>query len=287
MRIISWLLMKVREIEIAIISDLHLATHACKPKKIIKYLKSVQPKKLVLNGDIIDSWRFSRNYFPKNHLKVIRQMIKMMEQGVEIIYITGNHDEFLRKFSHVEIGNLKIANQLVLELDGQKTWIFHGDIFDPSIQKTRWLARLGAAAYGLLTMLNKAVNQLLVSLGKNEIIIYKSIKDKVVKEKLNLSRFETSVLQAAITQNYSTVICGHTHKPKHRQINFQGKNISYLNCGDWLEHFTAVEYYDGEWHLYYHHDQGEDLQPDELDFPLKKQLYQSLLKELAFTNNIL
>ncbi|MBN1819232.1 MAG: metallophosphoesterase, partial [Prolixibacteraceae bacterium] len=83
----------VRNIEVSVISDLHLATHACKPKKVLKYLKSIHPELLVLNGDIIDAWRFSRNYFPKNHLKVIRQFIKMMEKGVQIFYITGNHDE--------------------------------------------------------------------------------------------------------------------------------------------------------------------------------------------------
>jgi UDP-2,3-diacylglucosamine pyrophosphatase LpxH len=91
--------MEVRELEVAVISDLHLATYACKPKKVLKYLKSILPDILVLNGDIIDSWRFSRNYFPKNQLKVVRQIIKMMEKGVQVYYISGNHDEFLRKFA--------------------------------------------------------------------------------------------------------------------------------------------------------------------------------------------
>ena len=76
--------MKIREIEVAVISDVHLATHACKPKKVLKYLKSILPKTLVLNGDIIDSWRFSRNYFPKPQLKIICQLIKMMEKGVQV-----------------------------------------------------------------------------------------------------------------------------------------------------------------------------------------------------------
>lgn len=276
--------MKPREIEIAVISDLHLATHACKPKKIIKYLKSIHPGKLVLNGDIIDSWRFSRNYFPKNHLKVIRQIIKMMEKGVEVVYITGNHDEFLRKFSHVQMGNLKIANQLVLDLDGAKTWIFHGDIFDPTIHQTKWLAKLGAAVYGWLTVLNKAVNVILKGLKKPEIIIYKSIKDKLVKESLNHSRFETTLATAAISQGYKTTICGHTHKPKSKRITVKEGEIHYINCGDWVEYCTAAEYYHKEWHLLYFDDQEEEQAPDELDFPVKKQIYQSLLKELAYTN---
>jgi len=85
--------MEVRELEVAVLSDLHLATYASKPKKVLKYLKSITPKILVLNGDIIDSWRFSLNYFPKNHLKVVRQIIKMMEKGAQVYYINGNHDE--------------------------------------------------------------------------------------------------------------------------------------------------------------------------------------------------
>lgn len=167
--------MKIREIEIAVISDIHLATHASKPKKVIRYLKSIQPATLVLNGDIIDSWRFSRNYFPKTHLKLIRQIIKMMEKGAQVVYITGNHDEFLRKITHVQIGNLKIVNQLVLDLNGKKTWIFHGDIFDNTIHRSKWLAKLGAAVYGLLTLVNKAVNLILKGLKRPEIIIYKSV----------------------------------------------------------------------------------------------------------------
>ncbi len=129
--------MKIRDVEVAVISDLHLATHACKPKKVLKYLKSIRPNILILNGDIIDSWRFSRNYFPKNHLKIIRQIIKMMEKGIPVYYVTGNHDEFLRKFSQTQIGNLKIVNQVILELGGSKTWIFHGDIFDHVIHRSK------------------------------------------------------------------------------------------------------------------------------------------------------
>src|SRR5690606_29899168 len=158
-------------------------THASKAKTLLKYLKSIKPETLVLNGDIIDSWRFSRNYFPKPHLKVVRQFIKMLEKGVNIVYITGNHDEFLRKFKGSEMGNLKIVNQLVLEMDGQKTWIFHGDIFDNVIHQSKWLAKLGAATYGFLTLVNKAFNSVLLFLGVEEVIIYKSIKKKLAKAK--------------------------------------------------------------------------------------------------------
>lgn len=275
--------MKLREIEVAVISDIHLATHACKPKKVLKYLKSIQPKTLVLNGDIIDSWRFNRNYFPKTQLKVIRQLIKMMEKGVQVFYITGNHDEFLRKFSQTQIGNLRIINQLILNLNGTKTWIFHGDIFDNIIHKNKWLAKLGAATYGMLTMLNQLVNRFLIGIGKPEIMIYKSIKKYTARENINLSTFETAIGNAALKQGYDTVICGHTHIPKQKQLTISGQKIQYLNCGDWVEHFTAAEYYNSNWNLYYYNDPDDEF-ADDLDVPEERQLYQSLVKELVFAN---
>ena len=275
--------MKIREIEVAVISDLHLATHASKPKKVLKYLKSIQPKILVLNGDIIDSWRFSRNYFPKPQLKVIRQFIKMMENGVHIYYITGNHDEFLRKFNQTEIGKLKIVNQLILDLNGSKTWIFHGDIFDNIIHQTKWLAKLGATIYGMLSILNQHVNRFLTWIGKPEIMIYKSIKKYTVREKISLSSFESAIGNAAIKQGYQTVICGHTHIPKEKKISITGETVNYLNCGDWIEHFTAAEYCNSKWTLYYYNDLDDEF-ADDLDVPEERQLYQSLVKELVFAN---
>ena len=275
---------KIRNLKVSVISDVHLATHASKAKVLLKYLKSINPKTLVLNGDIIDSWRFSRNYFPKPHLKVVRHLIKMLEKGVKIFYITGNHDEFLRKFNGSEMGNLKIVNQLIMNLDGEKTWIFHGDIFDHIIHKAKWLAKFGAATYGLLTLINKAVNLALRFLRIKEIIIYKSIKKKLIKEKPHLSKFEKAVGMAAAEQDYHTVICGHTHVPKDKQIINEHGTIRYINCGDWVEHFTAAEYETDQWNLFHFIEDGDDTTIDEPDIPNKKELYKSLFQELAIAN---
>lgn len=277
--------MNARELKVAVISDLHLATHASKPKKILKYLKSIHPETLVLNGDIIDSWRFTRSYFPKLHLKVVRQLIKMMEKGVKIFYITGNHDEFLRKFTPTSIGNLKIVNQLILELDGAKTWIFHGDIFDNVIHRAKWLAKFLAASYGLLSMLNKLVNNILRLFGKGEVLIYTSIRKKLTKKnKLDLTKFEKEIGNAALAQDYQYVICGHTHVPKQKDISLGGKTVHYFNSGDWVGNFTATEYYDNEWHMYYHHGTDEDSITEDADIPEQKQIYKSLVKELIYPN---
>lgn len=275
--------MKSRKLEIAVISDLHLATRACKAKNILHYLKSINPQTLVLNGDIIDSWRFSRNYFPKPQLKVVRQLIKMMEKGVKIFYITGNHDEFLRRFNQTEIGKLKIVNQLILDLDGEKTWIFHGDLYDHIIHKAKWLAKFGAAAYGLLTVINNGLNTVLKPLGVKEFIIYKKLKRKSTSCE-HPTAFEKAIAATAATNNYETVICGHTHIPKDKEINLTGKTIRYLNCGDWVEHFTAAEYNKGRWELFYFEDSEEENAVDDPEIPDSKQVYQSLFRELAMAN---
>ncbi|HPS05317.1 MAG TPA: UDP-2,3-diacylglucosamine diphosphatase [Tenuifilaceae bacterium] len=276
--------MKDRQLDIAVISDLHLATYACKPKKILKYLKSIKPQMLVLNGDIIDSWRFSRNYFPKSHLKVVRQIIKMMEKGVKVYYITGNHDEFLRKFSPVEAGNLKIVDRLVLDQDGGKTLILHGDIFDHSIYMAKWLAKIGAAGKGMLSLIDAFINGLLGIFGRKDFILYKTINQKLNRERSTLIGYEKSMLKSCAEQGYQTVICGHTHFPKDRELLINNKRVHYLNCGDWVEHFTAAEYYNGSWHLYVQADSEDELLYDEPEIPAGRQLYQKVKLELAFSN---
>ena len=276
--------MEVRNPEISVISDVHLATHASKAKELVRYLKSIQPKKLVLNGDFIDSWRFSRNYFPKPHLKVLRQLIKMMEQGTKVVYITGNHDEIFRRFNNTKLGNFSIVNQLELELDGKKTWIVHGDIFDLIIHQAKWLAKLGAAAYGLLTLLNKMVNLVWKTFRKKELIIYKSLKDRIVKDKSVLTRFEQSIGEMAAMKKYDMVICGHTHIPVDKNITVKDHSVRYINCGDWVEHFSAAEYCDGNWELVFFQDVPEEESvADELFIPDEKQVYQSILEEFAIS----
>ena len=274
----------IRKLDVSVISDFHLATMASKAKPLLKYLKSIQPKTLVLNGDIIDSWRFSRNYFPKAHLKVIRQLLKMIEKGVLVIYITGNHDDVFRKFNNTRLGNFSIVNQIEMVINDQKTWIFHGDVFDHIIHHSPWLAKLGAAAYGFLTLFNKFINVFLKLFSGKEMILYKSMKDRIAKRKAVLTNFEKAIANAAISKNVDLVICGHTHIPVDKLITNEKGSVRYINCGDWVEHFSAAECVDGVWKLNYFVPEVEDdveLPDDELFIPDKKQLYKSIIEELA------
>jgi UDP-2,3-diacylglucosamine pyrophosphatase LpxH len=239
-----------RKVEIAVISDVHLGTYGCQAKQLLTYLNSIQPKKLILNGDIIDIWQFSKRYFPKSHLKVIKKIMNLASNGVEVIYITGNHDDMLRKFSDTTIGNISIVDKVVLEIDGKKAWFFHGDVFDASIQNAKWLAKLGGYGYDLLILFNRLINWVLERMGKEKYSLSKRIKNSVKGALKYISDFEEVATDLAIENGYDYVICGHIHQPKMLvKENKHGKTM-YLNSGDWIENFTALEYQFKRWKIY-------------------------------------
>lgn len=239
-----------RKIEIAVISDVHLGTYGCHAKDLLNYLNSIEPKKLILNGDIMDVWQFSKRYFPKSHLKIIKKIMNMSADGVEIIYITGNHDEMLRKFSGTSIGNISIVDKLVLELHGKKAWFFHGDVFDVSIQNAKWLAKLGGYGYDALTLLNRFINWYLERRGKERYSLSKKVKNGVKGAIKYINDFEKVISDLAIENGYDYVVCGHIHQPKMEHIENKHGKTMYLNSGDWVENFTALEYQFKRWKIY-------------------------------------
>jgi UDP-2,3-diacylglucosamine pyrophosphatase LpxH len=236
-----------RKMQVSVISDLHLGTYGCKAPQILDYLQGIDPETLVLNGDIVDGWQFTRSYFPASHLKVVRQIIKMMERGTKVIYVAGNHDEVMRRFSGIKLGNFSFVNKVVLNLDGKKTWIFHGDVFDVFMHHSKWLARLGAKGYGILTIMNKLVNGFLAFFGKKRLSISKSIKERVKSSGNAISRFERTVAGLGVDKGYDYAICGHIHTPADKLIDTEKGQIRYLNSGDWVENMTALEYENGAW----------------------------------------
>jgi len=239
-----------RKVEVAVISDVHLGTYGCHAKQLITYLNSIEPKHLILNGDIIDIWQFSKRYFPKSHLKVIKKIMDLATEGTKVTYITGNHDEMLRKFSDSTIGNISIVNKKVLELDGKKAWFFHGDVFDVSIQNAKWLAKLGGYGYDLLILINRLVNWFLERMGKEKYSLSKKIKNSVKSAVKYVSDFENVVSDLAIENGFDFVICGHIHQPKMLMKENKHGKTTYLNSGDWVENFTALEYQFKRWKIY-------------------------------------
>ncbi|GAA3950427.1 UDP-2,3-diacylglucosamine diphosphatase [Hymenobacter algoricola] len=257
-----------RKVEVVVVSDVHLGTYGCHAAELLRYLKSVKPRVLVLNGDIVDIWQFSKRYWPAAHMRVVRYLAGLAAKGTKIHYLTGNHDELLRKFAGTHLGNFRIDNKLVLDLPDGKAWLFHGDVFDVTMQHSRWLARLGAHGYDSLILLNRVVNFLLHKLGRPRVALSKAVKNRV-KGAVNLiSGFEQTAARIAVDNGYRYVACGHIHHPEIKTVTTPEGEVVYLNSGDWVENLTALEYSAATgWQLYRYADDPamQQAAPHEID----------------------
>ncbi len=245
--------MQKRSLEVVVISDVHLGTYGCHAHELLQYLNSIEPRSLILNGDIIDIWNFRKHYWPDSHMAVIKKIMEFVASGTSVHYITGNHDELMRRFSGLKLGNFHLRDKLVLELNGEKCWIFHGDVFDVTMRHSKWLARLGAIGYDLLILLNRFVNFLLQKMGKSKISLSKRIKDSVKSAISFVDDFEQTATDLAIENGYKYVICGHIHKPQVRVCSNEAGSCTYMNSGDWVENLTALEYGTSGWRLHRYH----------------------------------
>ena len=242
---------KKRKLDIVVISDVHLGSVGAKAKALNQYLKSVDPKILVINGDFIDGWNFKKKYFPEAHFEVIRRVIKIINSGTRVYYISGNHDEFIRKYNGLKLGKFSILNQLELELNKEKMWFFHGDIFDASIQgRMKYLAKLGGKAYDLLIWSNRKVNQVLDLMGREKMSFSKTIKNSVKIAVKWIGDFEKVASHIAIEKGFDYVICGHIHSPQIKNYENEKGKTMYLNSGDWIENLTSLEYSKKKWKIH-------------------------------------
>ncbi|HEY5750977.1 MAG TPA: UDP-2,3-diacylglucosamine diphosphatase [Chryseolinea sp.] len=266
-----------RDVELVILSDIHLGTYGCHAEDLLRYLKTIRPKKLILNGDIIDMWQFSKRYWPKSHMQVVKHITGLLAKNTKIIYLTGNHDEMLRKFANFRIGSFQIDNKVVLRLNGKRAWIFHGDVFDVTMQYSKWLAKLGAIGYDTLIVINTFVNWIMVKLGREKISLSKRVKDSVKSAVKFINDFEVTAADIAIENQYDYVICGHIHHPEMKKITTEKGEVIYLNSGDWIENLTSLEYDAGQWRIYRY---SEDAQAQAVKLP--KRLNENLDNEKIF-----
>lgn len=268
---------KKRDVELVVLSDIHLGTYGCHAEELLRYLKSIRPKKLVLNGDIIDMWQFSKRYWPKSHMQVIKHITGLLTKNTKIIYLTGNHDEMLRKFAGFKLGSFRIDNKVVLNLSGKKAWIFHGDVFDVTMQHSKWLAKLGAIGYDSLILINTVVNWVLIKMGYEKISLSKRVKDSVKSAVKFINNFEKTAADIAIENKYDYVVCGHIHQPELRKILTEKGEVMYLNSGDWVENLTALEFDGTDWKIYRY---LEDKETQKIKIP--KRLRNNLDNDLIF-----
>ena len=273
-----------RTVDVVVISDTHLGTFGCQAKELFTYLKSVSPKTLIINGDFIDIWQFSKSYFPKYHLKVIKKIIDLASKGTEVVYILGNHDEFLRRFADTSFGNIELTNKKIMTLDGKKAWFFHGDVFDASVQHSKWIAKLGGIGYDFLIRLNVISNWILTRLGREKYSFSKKIKNNVKNAIKFIGDFENAAIELAIENDFDYVICGHIHQPQIREVKSKNGNCTYLNSGDWIENLTALEYHNKKWEIYTYdkNDFKEELESEHQEMVLKN--IDELIKEVVTFN---
>lgn len=278
-----------REVEVCIISDVHLGTYGCHATELLAYLKSIKPKTLILNGDIVDMWQFNKSYFPQSHMKVIKHITGLIANHVHVIYVTGNHDEMLRKFVGFKLGSFEIVNKVVLNLNNKKTWIFHGDVFDVTMQHSKWLAKLGAHGYDLLILLNRFANFILEKFGREKISLSKRIKNSVKSAVKYINNFEQIAADIAITKGYDFVACGHIHQPVKKEVSNASGKVTYLNSGDWIENLTALEYNTGEWKIFdYQKEAPQLVMPyQHINEPILDSaiLFQEMLSEFRMMEN--
>lgn len=241
--------MSKRKVRTIWISDIHLGTYACKAELLLEFLKTHKAEKIYLVGDIIDGWRMTQKaYWDQHHTAVVKELLTQSKK-TEIIYVTGNHDEFLRDFLELGIPNATfhlVDDYIHQGLDGHDYYVTHGDLFDQITRYHKWVAKLGDWAYNVLLRLNNVVHVVRKWFGLPYWSLSAYLKSKTKEAQEFIYAFEDSVVKYAEEQGCRGAICGHIHTPVIKEID----GMIYMNDGDWVESCSAlVETYDGEFEL--------------------------------------
>ena len=230
------------------ISDIHLGSKPAKAEFLIDFLRHHDAEKIYLVGDIVDGWRLRRSWhWPESHNDVVQKLLRKARKGAEIVYIAGNHDEFLRSFQGVHFGGIVVADRAIHEAaDGRRFLVIHGDQFDQVVHNVRWLAYLGDKAYDLAIVVNRVIARVRRLFGRPYWSFSSWAKIKVKKAVKFISSFQEVLAQEAQRAEVDGVICGHIHHAAIEDIH----GVSYMNTGDWVESCTAlVENFDGTFEI--------------------------------------
>jgi UDP-2,3-diacylglucosamine pyrophosphatase LpxH len=226
------------------ISDIHLGTRGCKADYLLDFIKHTDCETMYLVGDIVDGWRMKRTwYWPQAHNDVVQKLLRKVRKGMRLVYVSGNHDEFLRDYQGVHFGGVEVTRETVHETaDGKRLLVIHGDEFDGVVKYARWLALLGDWAYVTMLQVNTWFNYLRRKLGFGYWSLSAYLKHRVKNAVQFISNFEEAVVAEARRQGVDGVVCGHIHSAEMRMID----GVLYINDGDWVESCTAlVEHMDG------------------------------------------
>lgn len=224
------------------ISDVHLGTKDCSALALLEFLRVYEAQTIYLVGDIIDGWQLRKRwYWPQAHNDVIQKLLRKARKGTRIVYIPGNHDEFVRDYLRHEpflgVGGIEVVDEAMhITADGRQIWVLHGDLFDGVVQNMRWLARLGDELYMFALKANRWLNSCRARLGFDYWSLSQYLKTKVKNAVSYIDDFENAVATEAEKKGCQGVLCGHIHKAQIRQIG----SVTYLNSGDWVESLTAI-----------------------------------------------
>jgi UDP-2,3-diacylglucosamine pyrophosphatase LpxH len=233
------------------ISDVHLGTRDCKAEELNNFLKHNTCETLYLVGDIIDGWRIQQNKWrwKQSHTNVVRRILGHAKRGVKVIYVAGNHDEFLRPMLSYgfSFGNIEIVNRYTHEgIDGKKYLVVHGDMFDGISKVAPWLNFLGDKAYDLILAINTKYNWLRHRFGFGYWSVSKFLKLQIKRAVSYIFEFESNITNYCRKKGFDGIICGHIHTAEIKNID----GTIYMNDGDWVESCTAlVEHEDGRWEI--------------------------------------
>lgn len=229
---------EVRHFRTIFISDVHLGTKGCQADRLLRFLQSHTCDHMYLVGDIIDGWQLKSSfYWPETHMEVVRELLRHLKQNTKVTYVTGNHDELLRKYSNAEFGNLRLVDETShTTADNRKLLVIHGDQFDVVTRYHRWVAVLGDISYSILLGLNRWLNWWRERFGYDTWSLSAWVKGKVKSAVNYLSNFEAALAKECQRQHYDGVVCGHIHHAEHTKIG----EVEYFNCGDWVESCTAL-----------------------------------------------
>ncbi|SDG51816.1 UDP-2,3-diacylglucosamine diphosphatase [Roseospirillum parvum] len=226
------------------ISDIHLGTRGCKAEFLLGFLRDTESENLYLVGDIIDGWRLRRTwYWPQAHNDVVQKLLRKARKGTRVVFIPGNHDEFVRDYLDNDFGSVEIEDEVIhTGADGKRYLVLHGDRFDGVVKHAKWLAHLGDTAYQLALTVNNWLNSVRRSLGLSYWSLSKYLKHKVKNAVQFIDDYENTLAAEARKREVDGIVCGHIHHAEKRIIG----DVLYCNSGDWVESCTAiVEHWDG------------------------------------------
>ncbi|WP_413993434.1 UDP-2,3-diacylglucosamine diphosphatase [Labrys okinawensis] len=230
------------------ISDVHLGTRGCQAGMLLDFLRVYDAETIYLVGDIVDAWQLKSGwYWPQTHNDVVQKLLRKARKGARMVYIPGNHDEFLRDFPGHHFGGIEVIEQTVhVAADGKRYLVMHGDAFDVVVRHAKWLAFLGDWAYVTALGVNTWLNVVRRRLGLSYWSLSAWAKLKVKNAVSFIGHFEETLAKEAKRLNCDGVICGHIHHATLRDL----EGVTYINSGDWVESCTAIiEHFDGRFEI--------------------------------------